>query len=302
MNRYFKAFCILSIITFFASCKKDDGANIAPPRDYGVQYAAEKDSIEKYLKTHYIVSVDEDFNIEFAEIEEGGEQVSIWDQEDYPLQSKMVNSNEVDYTVYYLVLNEGVGESPTRGDQILASYRGILLDGTQFDYNPFPQDYSYLASTIEGWQEIIPLFKSGEYVDMPNDPNPAEFINYGAGVMFLPSGLAYFNGTPSSLVSPYDSMIFSFKLYDVEYADLDQDGILNKDETADGIEISDYDTDGDEVPNYLDTDDDGDGYTTKREREIETTPEGEPMEYYEFEDIPTCAGGSLKRHLDPACH
>jgi hypothetical protein len=56
------------------------------------------------------------------------------------------------------------------------------------------------------------------------------------------------------------------------------------------------------VPNYLDTDDDGDGYTTKREREIETTPEGEPAEYYDFEDIPTCPGGSLKRHLDPACH
>lgn len=297
MNRYFKAFSLICLIVSLASCKKDDGANIAPPRDHGVQYMADKDSLETYLKTHYIASVDEDFNIDIQEIPEGGEQESIWDQDVYPLQHKIVNSHDVEFTVYYLMLNEGVGDRPTRGDDVVVAYRGTILDGTQFDYNPFPQAPTALLGLVEGWQEIIPLFKSGVYVDEPGSPDPAEFTDFGAGVMFLPSGLAYFNNTPSSLVKPYSCMVFSFKLFDVEYTDLDEDGILNKDETIEGVDIADYDTDGDELPNFLDSDDDGDGYTTKRE--IKNPDTGEP---YPFDEIPTCSAGTLKRHLDPNCH
>ncbi|MCW4468336.1 FKBP-type peptidylprolyl isomerase [Flavobacterium sp. MFBS3-15] len=298
MNRILKAFGLLSLIAVFTACKKDDGANVAPPRDYAVQYATEKADIENYLKSHYMTVDPATFDVTFAEIQEGGSQVSIWDQTEYPLQSKIVNSNDVDYTVYYITLNEGVGDSPTRADNVLTAYRGELLDGTQFDYTPYPQNQSSLMSSIEGWQEIIPLFKTGEYIDIPNDPNPASFQNFGAGIMFLPSGLGYYN-SPRGLISAYDSLIFTFKLYDLEYTDLDNDGILNKDETEPGIDLNDYDTDGDETPNYLDIDDDGDGYLTIDEIKI---PGSDPAEYYEFDAIPTCTGGTVKRHLDPTCH
>ena len=297
MNRYFKAFSLICLIVSLASCKKDDGASIAPPRDRAEQNLADIDSLETYLKTHYIASVDEDFNIDIQEIPVDGDQVSIWDQEEYPLQTKVVTRHDVEYTIHYLILNEGVGDMPTRGDNVDVGYRGTLLDGTQFDYNPFPQSPTPLLGLVEGWQEIIPLFKSGVYVEEPGSPDPAEFTDYGAGVMFLPSGMAYFNNTPSSLVKPYSCMVFSFKLFDVDYTDLDEDGILNKFETENGIDIADYDTDEDELPNFLDSDDDGDGYTTKREIE---NPETE--EPYPFEEIPTCPGGSLKKHLDPNCH
>lgn len=298
MNRILKAFGLLSLIAVFTACKKDDGANVPPPRDYAVQYATEKVDIENYLKSHYMTVDPVTFDVVFATIPEGGPQISIWDQTDYPLQNKIVNSNNVDYTVYYITLNEGVGESPTRADNVLTAYRGELLDGTQFDYTPYPQNQSSLMSSIEGWQEIIPLFKSGEYIDIPNDPNPASFQNFGAGIMFLPSGLGYYNSS-RGLISAYDSLIFTFKLYDLEYTDLDNDGILNKDETEPGIDLNDYDTDGDETPNYLDIDDDGDGYLTKDEIKI---PDSNPVEYYQFDAIPTCNGGTLKKHLDPSCH
>ncbi len=298
MNRFLKAFGLISLITIFTACKKDDGANVAPPRDYTLQYATEKVDIENYLKSHYMTVDETTYDVTFAAIPEGGAQVSIWDQTQYPLQNKIVNSNDVDYTVYYIVLNEGVGQSPTRADNVLTAYRGVLLDGTQFDYTPFPQNQSPLITSIEGWQEIIPLFKTGEYVDIPNDPNPASFQNYGAGVMFLPSGLGYYNAG-RGLISAYDPLIFSFKLYDLEYTDIDSDGILNKDETVPGTDLNDYDTDGDETPNYLDTDDDGDGYFTIDEI---TIPDSDPEAYYEFDAIPVCPGGTLKRHLDPACH
>lgn len=298
MKRYFRLLTILTVITLFTACKRDDdGLTPVPPRDYGEQYAAEKVIIQEYLQTHYIANVDEDMNVSLQPIPNGGTQTSIWDQTEYPLQSKPVNSNGVDYTVYYLTLNEGGGESPTRADLIKAAYRGTLLDGTQFDYLPYPQSFSPLEEAIKGWQEIIPLFKTGTYIDIPNNPNPPTFEDFGAGVMFLPSGLAYFNNPVGTNVPSYSPMIFTFKLYQLEYVDSDEDGILNKDETEQGIDIIDYDTDGDGIPNYLDTDDDGDGYPTL----TEITDENGNL--YDFENIPSCSESStVPRHLDPSCH
>lgn len=308
MNRFLKAFGLIALITFFASCKKDDDGNVAPPRPYGEQYARESDSIEKYLKNHYI-TVDADYNTEITALPADGSKTSIWDQTEYELKFKMVNSNDVDYKVYYLVLNQGGGEAPTRGDNILIAYRGVTLKNVQFDYQPFPQTAASLTGVIEGWQEIIPMFNTGTYVDIPDNPDPAQFEDYGAGVMFIPSGLAYYNNPTSSLISAYDPLVFSFKLYGLEYTDLDGDGILNKDETIPGVDIKDYDTDGDEIPNYLDVDDDGDGYPTKYELRVynardTNNPDANvvakvPEEYYTVDDAPKC--GTNPIYLDAAC-
>jgi uncharacterized membrane protein len=301
------AFGLIALITFFASCKKDDSNAVAPPRDYTVQYASEKDSIEKYLKNHYIVSVDADYNVVFDSIDNPDTQVSIWDQTEYPLQNKIVTStietNTVNYTVYYLVFNQGVGDAPTRADNVLIAYRGTTFDEVQFDYAPFPTQTFSLASTIEGWQGIIPLFKSGTYIDIPNSPDPATYQDYGAGAMFLPSGLAYYNSPTSSLISAYEPLIFTFKLYKTEYVDSDLDGLLNKYEVGPDGDLNSLDTDGDGIFNYLDTDDDGDGYLTKLEITIPGTGTSlsNPAQYYSFDDIPTCDSG-IKRHLDATCH
>ncbi|GGB72954.1 hypothetical protein GCM10007424_11130 [Flavobacterium suaedae] len=297
MNRNFKVLSLLiAFVLITAGCKKDDGASIEPPRDYGEQYAVEKPEIEDYLKTHYIASVDAEFNVVVEEIPDGSDEVSIWDQTDYPLQSKVATYADVAHTLYYIVFQEGVGESPTRADNVFAAYRGFRLDGTQFDYNPYPDTFSSLAATIRGWQEIIPLFKGGEYVDNPDSPDPAHFENYGAGMMFLPSAYGYYN-TSQTNIPPYSPIIFTFNLYDVRFIDTDGDGILNRYETEEGIDIKDYDTDGDGTPNYLDTDDDGDGHSTRTE--ITDPLTGEP---YSFDEIPTCEGGTIKKHLDPNCN
>lgn len=295
MNRFLKAFSLLLIVVFAASCKKDDGVNIPPPRDYAEQYVVEKAAIEEYLQTHYIASVDEDFNIELREMSALGDEVSIWDQTEYPLLGKDVTLDGVSFTLYYLVLQEGTGESPTRADNVRVAYRGTTLAGTQFDYDPFPQQYTQLPRTILGWQEIIPLFKTGTYVDVPDSPEPPYFEDFGAGVMFLPSAYGYYESAQVNIPS-YSPLIFTFKLYDLQYTDADNDGILNKDETENGIDIFDYDTDGDGVPNYLDIDDDGDGYSTRLEITISGT-----NNVYDFEDIPACDGGTVKKHLDPNC-
>lgn len=300
MNRFLKVFALIALITFFASCKNDDDVNIAPPRDYGVQYASDKDSIEKFLKTHYIDLNETTLDATFPEIVDGVTEPSIWDNTDFPLQNIKVTSNEVEYTVYYLTFREGVGDSPTMGDDVSVLYRGTIFDGTQFDYRGVPGLPFQVYALVPGWWDIMPLFKSGVYVE-GTDGEPASFTDYGAGAMFLPSGLAYFNSTPSNLVPTYSCMTFTFQLLDVTYTDLDKDGILNKDEADPGKKIEDTDTDLDETPNYLDTDDDGDGRYTKDE----IRKPGTTNEYYTFDEIPVCDPVNNptgpKRHLDPTC-
>ncbi|MNK17042.1 Peptidyl-prolyl cis-trans isomerase Mip precursor [compost metagenome] len=316
MKRFLKVFGLLSIILFFASCKSDDDTKIAPPRDYGVQYAEDKADIEEFLKNHYFVLDAVTLDATFHEIPDKGTQISVWDQTEYPLQNIKVKRNDVEYTVYYLNFREGVGEQPTMADNITVNYRGTLLDGTQFDYRPIAgTEFSLNSVVAVGWQSIIPLFKSGIYSE--TEPGePASYTDYGAGAMFLPSGLAYFNSTPSTLVPMYSPMVFTFQLMDVTYTDIDADGILNKDETVPGTKIQDYDSDGDGTPNYLDVDDDNDGRLTKDElRKAGTT-----NEYYTYAEmfdeqgnmkpdnsVPgkltyTCrTGATVPSYLDAAC-
>ena len=311
MNQFLKAFGLIVFISFFASCKKDDDSvSVAPPRDYAVQYASEKDSIEKYLKNHHMVVDQTTFDVTFDSIRTTGPQVSIWDQTDYPLRNKQVTLNNVSYTLYYLSFREGTGAKPTRGDNVLVAYNGTLLTDKQFEYAPFPQVSSSLAGTIEGWQEIIPLFGAG--TPDPNVPasEPNQYLDYGAGVMFLPSDFAYYNTGSGSLIGAYQPLVFSFKLYAVQDTDLDGDTIFNRHEIGTATDILYNDTDGDGIPNYLDADDDGDGFTTKTELRIPGTT---PVQYYTFDNIEDedpdtppyqapCSSSGVKPYLDPTCH
>ena len=274
MNKYLKLALIfvfgLTIIGItMVSCTKNETPSYdVVLREYPVQYRADLDSINNYLNTHYIASVDADFNITFAKIPTGGTQLSIRNQQNYPLLSTDIQNDThgVNYKVYYLKLREGNNESTTAVDSVYVSYKGSLLTNAQFDYSETPVWFQ-LENVVAGWGEIIPKFKTGTYDTAPG-PNPSTFSNFGAGVMFLPSGLAYYNQMPSSLIPSYSPLIFSFKLKSQKSRDHDRDWILSKNEVNPAIanqKPKDYDSDGDGKPNYLDIDDDGDNFMTKVE-------------------------------------
>lgn len=297
---------ILSIATllFLSSCSKNDSATDEPLRDYTEQHTAEKAMIEDYLQKNYIEVINapgeaKDQDVTIAALD-ATHTVSIWAQTIYPLKTRIVNLNGIEYTVYYLELRQGTGISPTNLDEVLTSYKGSYLSSstdtatnlttvsaTLFEEINFPQSYFSLYTddpdisvykTIRGWSEIFPKFKQGTY--STRSDGTIKYENFGAGVMFLPSGLGYFaNG--STTIPAYSPLVFSFKLYDVKRLDQDGDGIpsYSEDRNADGY-MYDYrnttsypippatnidDTDGDSIPNFIDVDDDGDGYTTKIE-------------------------------------
>jgi len=321
MNKFKYYFILLLAGIAIVSCNKSDDDDVVtvPLRDYKEQYKADNDSIVKYLKTNYIKEVTPNFDIVIEKIPAGGTEVSIWDQKVYPLQTREVYSNDVTYEVYFLTLRQGTGSAPTNTDRIVASYSGNFLNGKVFDssygnaetFNLFA--YSPEGSVIEGWSEIFPQFKTGTPTPPGND-GVITYDNYGAGVMFLPSGLGYYAGTVGSDGPAYSCLVFSFKLFDLQRMDNEYsissstggivilgDGVPDylEDVNGDGY-VYDFrnttkypnppaklidDTDKDGIADFVDFDDDGDGFSTRFELTKPTgqigngTLNGEPFNY-----------------------
>ena len=308
MNKFKFFFILLIAGAALVSCNKDDDDDdvvTVPLRDYQIQYEADNDSIEKYLKTNYMEVDQTTFDVKITKIPVGGTQTSIWDQTEYPLETRDVYNDGITYKVYYLTLNEGVGEAPCNFDGINASYVGNLLDGTVFDTSyGLGRDNNLGTGVIDGWSEIFPKFKTGK-ANAANADGTVTYSDFGAGVMFIPSGLGYYNTGKGSIPS-YVPIVFSFKLFSIQRLDHDGDGILDIDEDINGdgyvydfrnttlypnppIELID-DTDGDGLADFIDMDDDGDGYTTLLEITKPAAQVGVvdgfnygPSKYYPFE-------------------
>lgn len=300
MNRFLKIMLLFSIGITIVSCSKSDN-NSAPLRDYAEQYAKDLTNIETFMDTHYMTVVnnpggDDDMDVTFTLIPDGGTQLSIMDDPAFVKETRDVkitydDDTEVTYKIYFIKLREGVGQSPCNVDPVLAAYKGEYIyskttteNGTdvtrilseEFETQANPQGYASLTGVIRGWSEIFPQFKTGNYTGNPD--GTISYTNFGAGVMFIPSGLAYFNGTKGGIPS-YSPLIFNIKLYEIQRADQDGDGIDSYQEDISGPNgvpdgymyslkegiVNVDDSDGDEIPDFLDIDDDGDNFTTNTE-------------------------------------
>lgn len=315
MNKFKFYFILLITAATIFSCNKDDDNptyTIEPPRDYGVQYKTDSTAIDTYLRTHYITVTEApgqtaDQDVVMTKIPAGGTQPSIMsylNAASFPkLKSKIVNMDGVKYTLYYLVLREGIGKSPCNVDGVLASYTGSYIyqttatatvpseySTTEFEKATNPSTYLSLFTTIAGWGETFPEFKMGTYSAASG--GSVSYKDFGAGVMFLPSGLAYYNNS-NGTIPVYSPLIFSFKLYDVQRLDQDNDGIPSYLEDLDGdgyLRLSDAsknyypdDTDHDGIPDFYDIDDDGDNYTTRLETQyIHPDDPNKIVRYYPF--------------------
>tara|TARA_R110001583_G_scaffold135989_3_gene287842 strand:+ start:20074 stop:20934 length:861 start_codon:yes stop_codon:yes gene_type:complete len=257
---------VASIVIF--SCKKDE---TSATFDAEAQAKIDDDILIEYLQSHYLN--DEDGGI--WTITNG--ESSLMGQVDI----QNISYNDISYKLYYLKQQEGVTISPSGVDSINYSYTGMLLDSTVFDSkkksswgrvtNTSPT--ISLESLITGWQYAFTLFKGGNVV--VNSDESFYYENYGKGILFIPSGLAYGNrGSQTGLIGANSPLIFEITLQDVKLRDHDLDGVLSKfeDLNNDNNFLND-DTDGDGIVNYLDVDDDNDGTLTKDE---DTDGDGDP--------------------------
>lgn len=335
MKSTYKFILILVFGGLLASCSKDED-NTVPLRDYAVQYATDIEAIETFLKTHSInfnpVPGPNEMDVSFSDVAEL-DPASIWGTNSSTPNANLlqwpVEKDGITYIIYYLQLRQGSGpnsKSPCNYDGVLAAYKGWQLYDTDdaFETNNFPQSYFYLNGVIRGWSEIFPKFKTGSYTSGPD--GTITYSDFGAGVMFIPSGLAYYASPPAG-IDAYSPLIFSFKLFEVQRVDNDGDGIYTYQEDLNGdgyirdnATTHEDDTDHDGAPDAFDLDDDADGVSTREEREYTVSgttyfysfdgaqvDDPATPDFNETHGIPNCSGDfftptRLRRHRDPGCH
>lgn len=322
MNKFSLYFILfISSLALFSCNPTSSSPTIPPPRDYSVQYLADNDSIENYLKTHFLTKVVVDglvdIVIDTIPKKNVNNLISIWDNTEVPLKFKMIKNDarssslvggrvddNVDYKLYYLILNEGGGQSPITVDSTYTSYKGWDLKGKVFDssnspfWSTFPALSSSQTSVISGFRQFLPLLKTAESVTVNPDTGAANYNNMGIGVVFIPSGLGYYNSA-TALIPSYSPLVFRIRLHTLRKRDHDGDRISTRNEDLDNDgDFFNDDTDGDTVPNFLDIDDDGDQYITKNEIRINGAI---PAEYNQIQDCSGTTTGT-KKHLDKNCH
>lgn len=326
------ALLILISITGFISCNNDDDDDIIEfvENDRTEQQIIDNDSIIGYLETHYYNSDaftgNSDPSISDLIITEliSGESVpdgSTLLKDAVETISVVYKSVDTSYDFYVLRLNQGGGNSLTFADDVRVLYEGFLIDGTVFDKNDVvPTDFDLIADiAVEGWRRVLPLFNTAESVDDTNgglNDGTVNYINNGVGVMFLPSGLAYFSSATTG--TSYAPLIFKFELLQTEENDHDGDGVPSYLEDLDGdgefyvnfddlADVTDDDTDGDGFANFNDTDDDNDGILTINEDledtdlNVDSDGDGDPTNDKDGDGDPTnddTDGDGIPNYLD----
>lgn len=113
------------------------------------------------------------------------------------LQENNINANKTEQGLYYLIEEEGTGESPTANSNVTVAYKGYLLNGTVFDESSSTGISFNLNQVISGWTLGIPLFKEG-----------------GKGKLFIPPSLGYGNQAIGS-IPPDSALVFDINLISV---------------------------------------------------------------------------------------
>ena len=177
----------------FISCNDD---NNFTPFDYAGQEKLDDAALITYMQTHYY---DETEDL-IKEIEIGSGQESFYEQ----VEIDLVTANDIEYKLYYIVKEQGVGYQPSILDKIISTYRGELLDGDVFDERneiTVGDPWFSLQNVVKGWTYGFTHFTGGV---TPSDPEPEPsyplmFENYGNGFLFIPSGLGYNNFSQGSI-------------------------------------------------------------------------------------------------------
>ncbi|WP_406684459.1 hypothetical protein N1F78_01690 [Seonamhaeicola sp. MEBiC1930] len=322
---------ILCVILGFASCKNDDDGDDfveVEENDRTEQQLIDNDALVEFLETHYYNKsvFNANSNPKIADLEiKSTEGLTISSDADSLLinavETKTTTYSDADYEYYILKINEGGGtSSPAFCDNVYVTYQGYTLDGdlndltTSFDSKVSPYRID-LTVTITAWSLIFPQFNvSDGFIE--NNDGTVNYTNHGVGVMFVPSGLAYFSGYINS--KQYAPLIFKFELFETTQNDHDFDGVPSylEDLNGDGeflvsqdlTDDTDDDTDGDGFPDYIDTDDDGDGVLTVYEDledmdlEVDSDGDGDPTNDKEGDGDPTnddTDGDGIPNYLDP---
>jgi len=102
--------------------------------------------------------------------------------------------------VQYKVILKGSGPIPTAKSLVQVHYRGMLIDGTEFD-NSFERKITEkfkVNEVIKGWQEALKVMPAGS-----------------RWIIYIPYELGY-GSRATGLIRPYSTLIFEVELLGVK--------------------------------------------------------------------------------------
>lgn len=102
----------------------------------------------------------------------------------------------------YKVLTAGTGEKPKATDKVVVKYEGKTIEGKVFDssYKRNPQTTSFgVTQVIKGWTEALRLMPVGSKWEL-----------------YIPYNLAYGERGAGRDIKPYETLIFTVELVDIE--------------------------------------------------------------------------------------
>lgn len=101
--------------------------------------------------------------------------------------------------IQYRVIEEGEGARPGMDSTVKVHYRGSKMDSTEFDSSfarGVPEEFT-VNSVLKGWQEVLPLMKTG-----------------ATWQVFVPPEMAFgARGNPP--VGPNEALVFDLKLVEI---------------------------------------------------------------------------------------
>jgi FKBP-type peptidyl-prolyl cis-trans isomerase FklB len=103
--------------------------------------------------------------------------------------------------IQYKVIKAGKGKKPKASDTVKVHYRGTLIDGREFDssYKRKEPAKFPLRGVIKGWQEILPMMKTGAKWHIA-----------------VPSELAYGPRGQGGMIGPNSTLVFEIELLSIE--------------------------------------------------------------------------------------
>lgn len=282
---------VVILLTLAYACGSD--SNSVSNFDAKAQAVKDNDTLVSFLKKHYF---DSESNT-VKPLVSGKTPLF----QSSGLKTQNITENDIDYKLYYYVSKVGVKSSPSVVDSVFVNYDGrriVKTDSISSSIDNREKIWITLAGSvnlkgrieggIRGWSYGFTHFKSGvlkKNTDGTPFDGPITYENYGKGILFIPSGLAYGNRKVSSIL-PNENLMFYIDLLDKKQnTDSDRDGIpsILEDLNNDGKPWND-DTDEDGIPNYLDTDDDGDRILTRKE---DANGDGDPTNDFSDAKRPT---------------
>ena len=117
------------------------------------------------------------------------------------LESVVADMDKTESGLYYKIIRPGKGKSPSAGSNVSVHYRGMLMDGSEFDSSyKRNEPINFVlgkGQVISGWDEGIALLNKG-----------------ASAKLVIPSVLAYGSSGAGGVIPPDATLVFEVELLD----------------------------------------------------------------------------------------